>query len=108
VTIPDSVTSIGYCAFQYCKSLASVNIPDSVTSIGKHAFDGCKSLASVIIPDSVTSIGWNAFDGCKSLASIRYNGTKKQWKKISLGSDWRKYSAIRKVECTDGDIKFLF
>ena len=108
VNIPDSVTSIGESAFRDCKSLASVNIPDSVTSIGVGAFQSCESLASMSISDSVTTIYSYAFRGCKSLASIRYDGTKKQWKKISLGIDWKKDSAIRKIECTDGDIKFLF
>ena len=37
-TIPDSVTSIGDCAFVGCKSLSSIVIPDSVTSISDCAF----------------------------------------------------------------------
>ena len=40
VTIPDSVTSIGYRAFRGCENLKSVTIPDSVTSISEDAFDG--------------------------------------------------------------------
>ena len=70
VTIPDSVTSIGDCAFSFCKSLHSVTIPDSVTSIGYSAFEGCSSLQSVTIPDSVTSIGDSVFYECDSLQSV--------------------------------------
>ena len=69
-TIPDSVTSIDYSAFEGCSSLASITIPDSVTSISGHAFDGCTGLTSVTIPDSVTSIGSFAFYGCSSLLNI--------------------------------------
>ena len=70
VTIPNSVTSIGDSAFGGCSSLQSVTIPDSVTSIDDWAFFDCKSLQSVTIPDSVTSIGNSAFSSCKSLQSI--------------------------------------
>ena len=70
VTIPDSVTTIGGSAFSGCSSLTSVTIPDSVTTIGNYAFEDCSSLTSVTIPDSVTAIGWNAFDGCSSLTSV--------------------------------------
>ena len=52
--IPDSVTSIGECAFLECNSLTSIIIPDSVTSIGVCAFAQCNSLTSINIPDSVT------------------------------------------------------
>ena len=106
--IPESVTSIGDHAFYRCRSLTSMVIPDSVTSIGKGAFSSCWSLASVEIPKSLTSIGASAFSFCRRLASLRYNGTKEQWKKIQLDEDWKKDSGIRSVECTDGDIKFLF
>ncbi len=70
VVIPNSVTSIGYGAFERCESLISITIPDSVTSIGASAFEDCTSLTSVIIPDSVTSIGKRAFEYCTSLTSV--------------------------------------
>ena len=69
-TIPDSVTSIGWEAFERCTGLTSITIPDSVTSIGATAFDGCTGLTSITIPDSVTSIGDLAFQDCTDLTSI--------------------------------------
>ena len=99
VTIPDSVTEIGYEAFALCSNLQEFKskfasedgrcliidgtlnafapaglteyaIPYSVTTIGGYAFYGCSSLTSVTIPDSVTEIGDAAFAGCSSLTSV--------------------------------------
>ena len=69
ITIPNSVTSIGIRAFYGCSSLTSITIPNSVTSIGDFAFSYC-SITSITIPNSVTSIGGDAFEGCSSLTSI--------------------------------------
>jgi hypothetical protein len=69
-TIPNSVTSIGYRAFQFCTNLTSIVIPDSVTSIGVYAFISCTNLTYVVIPNSVTSIGDSAFGVCTNLTSV--------------------------------------
>ena len=68
LVIPNSVTSIGDCAFYGCSGLTNVTIPNSVTSIGNNAFAGC-GLTSIEIPNSVTSIGDFAFGHC-GLTSI--------------------------------------
>jgi len=52
VTIPDTtngypVTSIGNDAFDECNGLISVTIPNTVTSIGYGVFGFCASLTSV-------------------------------------------------------------
>ena len=70
VTIPNSVTSIGVCAFDWCSSLTSVTIPNSVTNIGTDAFEECSSLTSVMIPASITSIGLSPFCYCNNLSAI--------------------------------------
>lgn len=64
VNIPNSITSIGTGAFEYCRVLISLNIPNSIININSRAFCGCSSLASVSIPNSVISIGEEAFYGC--------------------------------------------
>ena len=69
-TIPNSVTSIGNYAFEYCTGLTSITIPNSVTSIGNYAFYKCTGLTSITIPNSVTSIGEMAFEYCTGLTSI--------------------------------------
>ena len=70
VTIPSSVTVIGWNAFEGCSGLTSLIIPSSVTSIDPSAFKGCSGLTSLTIPSSVTSIGRSAFSGCSGLTSL--------------------------------------
>ena len=96
VTLPNSVTSIGFAAFNQCTSLSSVALPDSVINIGGAAFDLCLSLTNltiganvtsigtnafsstglttISIPDSVTSIGEGAFANCSHLSGIAVGG----------------------------------
>ena len=70
ITIPDTVTYIGYGAFSNCKALEDVFIGNSVRSIQDRTFSNCVSLEIITIPSSVTSIGWLAFDDCISLRSV--------------------------------------
>ena len=59
VTIPDSVTVIGDCAFRFCP-LESVTIGSGVTTIGEDAFLFCH-FSEVTIPENVVEIGAHAF-----------------------------------------------
>ena len=95
ITIPNTVTSIGYNAFDsstpwyknYAKgkdvvyigkvlykhnnaNLSSVVVREGTTSITRYAFSGCKSLQSISIPNSVRYIDYTALKECSSLAKI--------------------------------------
>ena len=83
--IPDSVTTIGYAAFQACTNLISVTIGDSVTTIGESSFSLCSNLTSIIIPDSVTTIESGAFNNCTALTDVYYGGTEEEWNAIEIG-----------------------
>jgi hypothetical protein len=63
VTIPDSVTSIGFAAFAWCGSLRSATLGSGLRSIGAAAFARC-GLTTITIPSGVTSIGDSAFAYC--------------------------------------------
>ena len=68
--IKEGTRLIANDAFWDCKSLTSITIPNSVTAIGFGMFQGCSRLRSITIPNSVTSIGNWAFYECSSLKSV--------------------------------------
>ncbi len=70
LTIGNSVTLIDEFAFSYCTGLTSITLPNSVITIGEFAFEECHGLESVIIPNSVTSIGNYAFYDCGGLLDV--------------------------------------
>ena len=72
MSIPSSVTKIGYSAFYGCTNLTSVELPSGVTKIDKYAFSKCTNLTSIELPSGVTSLEIGAFDGCTNLSSIEF------------------------------------
>lgn len=61
ISLPNTITEIGVCAFNYCQTLQSIQLPNSLVKIGAYAFCGTK-ISSITIPSSVTSIGDDAFE----------------------------------------------
>jgi hypothetical protein len=64
------VISIWEYAFANHTNLKGVTIPNSITSIGYGAFFGCTSLTVITIPDSIIRILPSAFGRCSSLTAI--------------------------------------
>lgn len=74
VTVPAeidgyAVTALGDSLFKD-KDVTSVTLPASVTSIGWFAFYGCDQLQTVTLGEAVSTIGYAAFDGCPKSMTI--------------------------------------
>lgn len=78
LVLPDTLTSIGTGAFQYCSALVSIKIPDSVTVIGDGAFYYTSSLKWVWLSEGMEAIGKNTF----YLSGIKYIYIPKSIKQI--------------------------
>lgn len=59
--IPNSVESIGTCAFQNCYKLQNLTIPESVVSISDFAFQQCHELNSIWFMNKDVSLGGSLF-----------------------------------------------
>ncbi len=108
LTLPENYDSKNYAIHKYafydCDSLTSITIPNSVTSIGYGAFYGCSSLTSITIPAGVTRIGDYAFRYCSSLTSITFEGTTAEWNAIPKIYVWNSYTGSYTVYCTNGTV----
>ena len=77
VSIPDSVTEIGYSAFKGCKNLDRVTFGrnSSLNTLGKNytndgVFQNCVNLSEITLPDKLTAIQRETFSGCTNLERV--------------------------------------
>ena len=86
ITIPESVETIGKCAFAGCEALESVVIHSNVSGIGAGAFSGCSKLSVVNIPEGITEIEDATFADCTSLKNISIPDTVTMIKDVAFSS----------------------
>ena len=55
IKLPDTIETIGDCAFNRCDGLTSVNIPAKLKHIGARAFNGCSGIKEFKLPDLVSA-----------------------------------------------------
>ena len=130
ITVPDTVTSLGFAAFADCAVLSEITLPEGLKKIEPYAFSGCTSLESMVLPSSTYALGYNVFEKCRnlkavtlpaslasmgdcvfgectSLSRVTYTGTKAQWgmltQGVALGTLEQPYSDFT-VYCTDGEL----
>lgn len=68
-----SVTNIGDCCFECCRSIEKITLSSFIPKIGAKTFCDCSSLKEITIPSSVTVIESYSFDGCLSLEKLKFH-----------------------------------
>lgn len=114
VTIPNSVTSIGQCAFVgfeneftlsanlqsigkygfYNSTLSSISFPNSLETIGDNCFAYCKSLTNILMSSNLQELPYRSFEQCVSLKELNFNNV------ASIGEEAFRDSGIERVVLT--------
>ena len=71
LTLPNSVTSIGDCAFYGCTGLTELILPNSVSSIGDIAFTYCSGLEKITVESGNSC--YDSRDNCNSIIDTEFN-----------------------------------
>lgn len=72
INLPNSIKTIDSQAFKGCTSLKDITLPRELMELASYAFEGCTALTSIQIPDGVETIGKYAFNGCSSLTEVNF------------------------------------
>nr|DAG17465.1 MAG TPA: Receptor Binding Protein [Caudoviricetes sp.] len=132
VTLPSSVTEIGYCAFAYNR-LTTLTVPRTVTTIGERVFAACANLTTVryeapvinefmfvncnnlrnvTLARTVTEIKSHWINYCRSLTEITYEGSLADWAAVTKRSNWDAHSGsisttnLTRINCLDGYMQY--
>ena len=75
-----------------------VKVANNTTTIGEYALAGMKGLKEVSLPKSVKEVKDYAFEGSDNLEKVTYEGTKKEYGKITIGHEGNEPLKNAKVE----------
>lgn len=84
VSIPGTVTDMKENVFSGCTNMKNAFVAKGITTVSKGCFSGNTALEEVTLPATLTSVGQYAFSNCTSLKTVNYDGTKEQWKNVSV------------------------
>lgn len=67
ITIPSTVTKLGFSCFSSCANLQSIELSDELAYINDGCFSGCSRLRSVTFKDKIPNIHFWSFTGCSNI-----------------------------------------
>ena len=72
--VGSGITVLREYAMSYLYNMTSISLPDTLTEIGWEVFLGASKLTSITIPKSVTKLGYRPFRSCSALTEVRFLG----------------------------------
>lgn len=98
-------TSLGSRIFADCSSLKNLKLPKCLEHMGTSTFAGCMNLRTITFPETLKVIDKETFIKCQLLEDINFEGTIEQWKLV------RRYDRAfvgvpaKTIKCKDGITK---
>lgn len=88
ITLPSSLTSIGYMSFRGAANLSFFKILEGTQPLifDTSAFHNCRKLSSIYLPKTLTTVGTYSFYNCNSITNVYYTGSEEDWALISFAS----------------------
>ena len=98
-SIPESVTTIRYRAFYYCKGLTSVVIPEGVTTIGDWAFSYCDGLTEIysLNPVAPTIYSYTFYKVPKTILVYIPKGSLSSYQSAEYWSEFTNFVEIKEI-----------
>ena len=75
ITMPNTITYIGWQAFENCTNLTSVTLSNTLVEMDYRAFHNCTKLSSITLPASLLKMGNYIFEGCLALSNVNMSNT---------------------------------
>ncbi len=79
VTVPNTVSNLGYEVFMNCASLRTAYYTTGVSMLSPRTFENCTSLNNFYFTENMCRIRTRAFYGCTSLERITFQNADKMW-----------------------------
>ena len=70
--------------YGYGRNAKKIILSEGITEVEQEAFADCYDTEQLSLPKSLKTIEEHAFWGCSSLKDVYYNGSKSDWKRISI------------------------
>lgn len=67
ITLPNTITYIGYRAFAECYDLQEIVLPDNLEYVMDQAFFRCSNLQTAVVPDDINYFAVHVFELCNQL-----------------------------------------